>query len=97
MPSSRIAGKIARRAFLKIAVRVTLVRTTLITVAFSGSGYSHILSSIEAQTGEQLEKYGIERRPSESQFLALAGNRRNERHIASISNDVLLDRLVERT
>jgi signal transduction histidine kinase/DNA-binding response OmpR family regulator len=68
MPSSRIAiGKIARRALLKIAVRVTIV-----IVASSAIGYLHILSSLEFQTREQLEKYAIARSQQENSLFALA-------------------------
>mgnify|MGYP002777010357 CR=1 FL=1 len=87
MPSSRIAiGKIARRALLKIAVRVTIV-----IVASSAIGYLYILSSLESQTREQLEKYAIARTQQEKSLFDLAQDNQ------SILKQELLRQLAERS
>lgn len=76
---------LTRQTLSKMAARVAVV-----IIASSAVSYFHILSILEAQTREQLEKYTIQRGQSESSLFTLA-----EDNLSVLKQD-LLQRLKER-
>lgn len=63
----RTTGSLTWQTLSKMALRVAVV-----IVASSAVSYIHILSILEAQTKEQLEKYALQRSQTETSLFTLA-------------------------